>query len=85
MWIWRSLADERRTFERLAELASNHSSPKQFVERRAWAHERAAALRTQRLKDAQRGEASTESSPTLAGRGYPRQSLRTPWRWDGDD
>ena len=49
------LADERRTFERLAELASSHP-PKQFVERRAWAHERAAALRTQRLKDAQRGE-----------------------------
>ena len=49
------LADECRTFERLAELASNHP-PKQFVERRAWAHERAAALRTQRLKDAQRGE-----------------------------
>ena len=49
------LADECRTFERLAELASNHP-PQQFVERRAWAHERAAALRTQRLKDAQRGE-----------------------------
>ena len=42
--------------ERLAELASSHP-PKQFVERRAWAQERAAALRTQRLKDAQRGEA----------------------------
>ena len=51
------LADELRTFERLAELASSHSSPKQFVERRAWAQERASALRTQRLKDAQRGEA----------------------------
>ena len=50
------LADECRTFERLAELASSHP-PKQFVERRAWAQERAAALRTQRLKDAQRGEA----------------------------
>ncbi len=50
------LADECRTFERLAELASSHL-PKQFVERRAWAQERAAALRTQRLKDAQRGEA----------------------------
>lgn len=50
------LADECRTFERLAELASSHP-PKQFVERRAWAHERAAALRTQRLKDTQRGEA----------------------------
>lgn len=51
------LADECRTFERLAELASSHRAPKQFVERRAWAQERAAALRTQRLKDAQRGEA----------------------------
>ncbi len=50
------LADECRTFERLAELASSRP-PKQFVERRAWAQERAAALRTQRLKDAQRGEA----------------------------
>ena len=51
------LADECRTFERLAELASSHSSPKQFAERRALAQERAAALRTQRLKDAQRAEA----------------------------
>lgn len=51
------LADECRTFERLAELASSHSSPKQFAERRALAQERAAALRTQRLKDAQRTEA----------------------------
>ena len=51
------LADECRTFERLAELASSRPTPKQFVERRAWAQERAAALRTQRLKDAQRGEA----------------------------
>ena len=51
------LADECRTFERLAELASGDPNPKQFVERRAWAQERAAALRTQRLKDAQRGEA----------------------------
>ena len=50
------LADECRTFERLAELASSHP-PKQFVERRAWAYERAAALRTQRLKDTQQGEA----------------------------
>ena len=51
------LADECRTFERLAELVSSHPTPKRFVERRAWAQERAAALRTQRLKDAQRGEA----------------------------
>lgn len=51
------LADECRTFERLAELASSHSSPKQFAERRALAQERAAALRIQRLKDAQRAEA----------------------------
>ncbi len=51
------LADECRTFERLAELASSRPPPKQFVERRAWAQERAAALRIQRLKDAQRGEA----------------------------
>lgn len=51
------LADECRTFERVAELASSHSSPKQFAERRAWAQERAAALRTQRLTDAQRAEA----------------------------
>ncbi len=51
------LADECRTFERLAELASSHSSPKQFAERRALAQERAAALRTQRLKEAQRAEA----------------------------
>ena len=50
------LADECRTFERLAELASSHSTPKQFAERRAWAQERAAALRAQRLKDAQRAE-----------------------------
>ena len=50
------LADECRTFERLAELASSHSTPKHFAERRAWAQERAAALRTQRLKDAQRAE-----------------------------
>ena len=51
------LADECRTFERLAELASSHSSPKQFAERRALVQERAAALRTQRLQDAQRAEA----------------------------
>ncbi len=51
------LADECRTFERLAELASIHSTSKHFAERRAWAQERAAALRTQRLKDAQRAEA----------------------------
>ena len=51
------LADECRTFERLAELASSHSTPKHFAERRAWAQERAAALRTQRLKEAQRAEA----------------------------
>ena len=51
------LADECRTFERLAELVSSPPTPKRFVERRAWAQERAAALRTQRLKDAQRGDA----------------------------
>ena len=50
------LADECRTFERLAELASSHSTPTHFTERRVWAQERAAALRTQRLKDAQRAE-----------------------------
>ncbi len=50
------LADECRTFERLAELAASHSTPKHFAERGAWAQERAAALRTQRLKDAQRSE-----------------------------
>ncbi len=47
------LADERRTFERLVELASSHSTPKHFDERRAWAHEQAAALCAQRLKEAQ--------------------------------
>ena len=51
------LADECRTFERLAELASSHPPPKKFAERRVWAQERAAALRTQRLKDVQRAEA----------------------------
>ena len=51
------LADECRTFERFTELVSSNSSQKQFAERRAWAQERAAALRTQRLKDAQRAEA----------------------------
>ncbi len=51
------LADECRTFERLAELTSSNPTPKHLAERRAWAQERAAALRTQRLKDAQRGEA----------------------------
>ena len=51
------LADERRTFERLAELASKHSTPKHFAERRARVQEQAAALRIQRLKEAQWTEA----------------------------
>ena len=50
------LADEGRTFERLAELASSHPTPKHFAERRARAQEQAALLRAQRLKDAQRAE-----------------------------
>ena len=45
------LADECRTFERLIELASSHSTPSRFDERRAWAIEQAAALHVQRINE----------------------------------
>lgn len=48
-----TLADERRTLERLDELVLRHSTPERFDKRRAWAREQAATLRAQRMKAAQ--------------------------------
>ena len=50
------LADERRTLERLEELALSDSTSQRFDERRAWAQEQAAALRAERMQAAQRVE-----------------------------
>ena len=50
------LADECRTFERLLELASSHSTPNHFDERRAWVIEQAAALHVQRINEVWRTE-----------------------------
>ena len=53
------LADERRSFERLAKLASSRSTPSRFDERRAWVMEQAAALHVQRINEVW----STETRP----------------------
>lgn len=50
------LADECRTFERVLELASSHSTPNHFDERRAWAIEQAAAFHVQRINEVWRTE-----------------------------
>ena len=50
------LADERRTLERLEELALSDSTSQRFDERRAWAQEQAAVLRAERMQAAQRVE-----------------------------
>ena len=47
------LADERRTLNRLEELAHHHSTSMYFDERRIWAQDHAGVLRAKRLEEAQ--------------------------------
>ena len=78
------LADECRTFERLLELASSHSTPNHFDERRAWVIEQAAALHVQRINEVWR----TETRPNQIRSWIVAETLdncpRASWRWVGD-